>query len=187
MYGGGYGEASYATKYRGQDVNAELQINLTDAFKTQQQIVTVNQKKIRLTFPAGIENGQTIKVARHGASGINGGPNGDLYITFNITNNTKFKREGNHLYATENLDIYTAILGGEVMIDTFENKVKLKVPAETQAGTMVKLKGKGFPVYKKDNEFGDLFITYQIRLPKNITDKEKELFTELSKIGNHGE
>jgi curved DNA-binding protein len=182
MYGSGFNDAGNQTKYRGQDVNAELQINLTDAYKTQQQVVTINDKKIRLTFPAGLENGQNIKVAGHGEPGINGGPNGDLFITFNIANNTKFKRDGNHLYTTENLDLYIAILGGEVLIDTFDNKVKLKVPAETQAGTMVKLKGKGFPVYKKENEFGDLFVTYQIQLPKNLTGKEKELFTELSNL-----
>jgi curved DNA-binding protein len=73
-------------------------------------------------------------------------------------------------------------LGGEVTVDTFDGKVKLKVPPGTQNGTKVKLKGKGFPVYKKEGEFGDLYITYNILIPTNLSEKQKELFTELAKL-----
>ena len=163
-----------------------MHFNLKDVYKSQQQTLTVNGKNIRLTFPAGIENGQVIKIRGHGTSGVNGGPNGDLYITFSIKNDTKFKREGNNLYTTADLDLYTALLGGEVLIDTFDGKVKLKVAPETQPGTKIKLKGKGFPVYKKENEFGDLYVTYQVKLPKMLSDKEKELLTELQKMRNNG-
>ena len=76
---------------------------------------------------------------------------------------------------------YTAVLGGELIIDTLNGKVKLKVAAETQNGSKVKLKGKGFPVYKNEGQFGDLYVTYNIKIPTNLTDKQKELFTELSK------
>ena len=101
---------------------------------------------------------------------------------FTIKNNTKFKLEKHNLYATVDLDLYTAILGGEITADTFDGKVKLTVNPGTQSGTKVKLKGKGFPVYKKEGEFGDLYITYQIKTPTNLTEKEKELFTELRKL-----
>ena len=186
MYGGGKGSGGRQTKFRGQDINAELHLDLNDVFKTQQQTLTVNGKNIRLTIPAGVENGQVIKISGHGSLGANGGPNGDLYITFTIANHSKFKREGSNLYANTDLDLYTALLGGEILVDTFDGKVKLKVAPETPSGTKVKLKGKGFPVYKKENEFGDLFISYQIKLPTNITEKEKELFIELSKIRTNG-
>jgi curved DNA-binding protein len=186
MYGGSAGNKGRQTKFRGQDLNAELHLNLKDVYKAQQQTITVNGKNIRLSFPAGIENGQIIKIAGHGAPGANGGPNGDLYITFSINNDTKFKREGSNLYTTVDLDLYTALLGGEVLVDTFDGKVKLKVAPETQSGTKIKLKGKGFPVYKKENEFGDLYITYQIKLPTTLSEKEKELLTELQKIRNNG-
>ncbi len=185
MYGNSRSERRQ-TKFRGQDLNAELHLSLNDVYTSQQQTLTVNGKKIRLTFPAGIENGQVIKISGHGTQGANGGPNGDLYITFSIDNDTKFKREGSNLYATADVDLYTAILGGDVLIDTFDGKVKLKVAPGTQSGTKVKLKGKGFPVYKKENEFGDLFITYRIILPASLTEKEKELFMELQKIRNNG-
>jgi len=97
-----------------------------------------------------------------------------------------FKRDGKHLYTTTDVDLYTALLGGEVLIDTFDGKVKLKIAPETQSGTKVKLKGKGFPVYKKENEFGDLFVTYNVKLPTNLSDKEKQLIIELQNIRSHG-
>ena len=172
------------TRFRGEDFHAELQLNLTDVYNTHQQVLTVNDKNIRITIPAGVENGQKIKIKGHGGAGINGGPNGDLYITFHITNDTKLKRHGHDLHTTVDLDLYTAILGGEIIIDTLDGKVKLKVKPETQNGTRIKLKGKGFPVYKKENEFGDLFITFQIKIPTDLTDKQKELFEQLSKLSS---
>jgi curved DNA-binding protein len=185
MYGSGGRSSRGQAKYRGQDFNAELQLDLASAYTTHKQNLTVNGKNIRITIPAGVENGQIIKIPGHGGPGANGGPNGDLYITFVIANDSDFKREGNNLYADVDLDLYTAILGGEVLVNTFDGKVKIKVPAETQPGTKVKLKGKGFPVYKKDNQFGDLYITYTIKLPTKLSQKEKELFEELAKIRNH--
>jgi len=166
-------------KYRGQDFNAELHLNLRDVAESHKQTLTVNGKNIRLTIPAGVENGQTIKIAGHGGPGVNGGPAGDLYITFVIADDPHFKRNGSDLYAASKLDLYTAVLGGEVTIDTLNGKVKIKVKPETQNGTKVKLKGKGMPVYKKDNEFGDLYVTYDIQVPTNLTDKQKKLFEEL--------
>jgi len=182
MFGGaaGSGGRGRQAKYRGEDFNAELHLELTDASKTQKQTLTVNGKNIRITIPAGIENGQTIKIPGHGGIGINGGPNGDLYITFSIANHHKIKRLGDNLYTSADLDLYTAVLGGEITIDTLNGKVKLKVAPETQNGSKVKLKGKGFPVYKKEGEFGDLFVTYNVKIPTNLTDKQKALFNELS-------
>ena len=99
-----------------------------------------------------------------------------------MKNDTDFNRKGNDLYKQEDIDLYTALLGGEKTIETMNGKIKLKVSAETQNGTKVRLKGKGFPVYKKEGEFGDLYITWNIKLPTNLTAKQKELFTELSKL-----
>ena len=168
--------------FKGQDFNAELQLKLSDVYTSHKQTLSVNGKNIRLTIPAGVENGQTIKIKEHGGPGVQGGPKGDLYITFNIINNTKFKREKEHLFSQVDLDLYTALLGGEITVDTFNGKVKLKVKPETQTGTKVKLKGKGFPKYKKENQFGDLIITYNVKMPDNLSTREKELFKELQKL-----
>lgn len=182
---GGSGFRGSQVKYRGEDYNAELLLDLLQAFKTHQQTLTVNGEKIRITIPAGIENGQTIKISGHGGPGINGGPKGDLYLTFSVANDPKIKRLGDNLFTTVDLDLYTAVLGGEITIDTLSGKVKLKVKPETQNGTKVKLKGKGFPVYKNEGHFGDLYVTYSITIPTNLTEKEKALFTELSKANSN--
>jgi curved DNA-binding protein len=182
LFGGFSGAGrSRQVKFRGEDFNAELHLELADAYETHQRTLNVNNKKIRITVPAGIENGQTIKIAGHGGQGMNGGPNGDLYITFIIANHPHFRRLGNDLYATAGLDLYTAVLGGEMTINTLDGKVKLKVKPETQNGSKIKLKGKGFPVYKSKGQFGDLYVTYMIRIPTDLTEREKELFYELSK------
>ena len=168
--------------FKGQDFNAELQLKLSDVYTSHKQTLTVNGRNIRLTIPAGVENGQTIKIKGHGGPGVQGGPKGDLYITFNIINDTKFKREKENLFSNVNLDLYTALLGGEITVDSFGGKVKLKVKPETQTGTKVKLKGKGFPKYKKENQFGDLIITYDVKMPTNLNAREKELFHKLQKL-----
>jgi len=183
LFGGGRGKRSQA-KYRGQDFNAELQLPLTEAYTTHKQTLTINGKNVRITIPAGVENGQQIKLKGYGSPGANGGPNGDLFITFVINNNTDFRREGNDLYKTEDVDLYTALLGGEKTIDTMSGKIKLKVNPETQNGTKIRLKGKGFPVYKKEGQFGYLYITWEVKLPTNLTQKQKDLFTELSKLSS---
>jgi curved DNA-binding protein len=182
MFGGSAGSGrSRQVKYRGEDFNAELHLDLNDAFKTHKQTLSVNGKNIRITIPAGIENGQTIKIPGHGGHGINGGPDGDLYITFSIANHPDIKRLGNDLYTKVDLDLYKAVLGGEITIDTLKGKVKLKVKPETQNGSRIKLKGMGFPVYKNEGHFGDLYVTYIIKIPENLTEKQRKLFTELSK------
>jgi curved DNA-binding protein len=180
---GGFGRTgkSRHIKYRGEDYHAELQLDLISTYDTHKQTLTVNGKKIRITIPAGIENEQTIKIAGHGGEGINGGPNGDLYIKFMVANHPKFKRLGINLYTTVDLDLYTAVLGGEITLETLNGKIKLKVKPETQNGTKIKIKNKGFPVYKSKGQFGDLYITFSIKIPTNLTEKQKQLFYELSK------
>lgn len=182
LFGSRSGRRSGRTAgFRGQDFNAELQLSLRDAAQTHKQVLTVNGKNIRITIPAGVENGQTIKLKGQGGPGVNGGPAGDLYITFVIPEDPEFRREGDNLYVTAPLDLYTAVLGGEQIVDTLDGKVKLKVKPETQNGTKVRLKGKGFPVYKKEGHFGDLIVTWSVQVPAGLTEKQKELFRELQR------
>ncbi|PKH67843.1 molecular chaperone DnaJ [Flavobacterium sp. ALD4] len=183
MFGGRSTRGGRRTaQFKGQDFNAELHLDLKEVYTTHKRTLTINGKNIRLTIPAGVENGQVIKITGYGAAGSGGGPKGDLYITFTIDNHTAFKRDKENLYSTLDLDLYSAILGGDITVDTFDGQVKLKVAPGTQNGTKVKLKGKGFPVYKKESQFGDFYITYEIKIPTSLSEKEKELFTELSKL-----
>lgn len=184
LFGGRGGAQSGRSRrtagFKGQDYKTDLHLKLRDAAQTHKQTLTVNGKNIRITIPAGVEDRQVIKLNGQGGPGANGGPNGDLYITFVIEKDAVFQRKGNDLYATVPLNLYTAVLGGEATITTLDGKVKLKIKPETQNGEKVRLKGKGFPVYKKDGQFGDLFITYSIQIPTNLTEKQKELFNQLA-------
>ncbi|SDF41626.1 DnaJ C-terminal domain-containing protein [Cellulophaga baltica] len=183
MFGGQQGNFNSSrqnARFRGQDYNASLTLNLTDTLTTEKQTLTVNNKKIRITIPAGIEDEQTIKIAGYGGPGVNNGPAGNLFIKFMVQNNTEFTREGANLYKTIEVPLTKAILGGDITIDTLTGKVKLKVKPETQNGTKVKLSGKGLPKYKKENQFGDLYITYQVKIPTNLTKEQKELFEALA-------
>ncbi len=186
MFGGGgasFGGSQRAQpKRKGQDFRAELQLNLTDVYRSHKRTLTLNGKKIRITVPAGIEDGQEIVIRGHGAPGVQGGANGDLYIKFKIVNNTNFHREKANLYLDMDIDLYTAVLGGEIKVNTLDGIVKLKVKPETQNGTKVKLKGKGFPKYKKAGQFGDLYITYTVKIPSKLSAKEKSLFKELAQL-----
>ena len=179
-----FGGRGRQVKFRGQDYQTELRLNAEAAYTTHKQTLNVNGKSIRITVPAGVENEQSIRIPGQGGPGVNGGPNGDLYLTFFVAPHPRFKRVGKDLYLTQELDLPTAMLGGEITVDTMDGKVKLKVAPETQPGTKVKLKGKGFPVYKQEGQFGDLFVTYTVKLPTALSDREKELFRELAAIRN---
>ena len=182
MFGGMGGRGGRNHGFRGQDYTTELQVSLADAAQTHKQIITVNGKNLRITIPAGIADGQTIKLRGQGGPGGNGGPAGDLYITFHIPEDSRFKRVGDDLYVTAPLNLYTAILGGEQIVETMDSKVKLKVKPGTQNNTKVRLKGKGFPIYKEEGKFGDMIVTYSIDIPTNLTDKQKELFREIQSL-----
>lgn len=184
FFGSMFGKQGHAKTrgFKGQDVSVTLHLKLTDILTTQKQVFEVNGKKIRITIPAGVANGQTIKIAGHGGKGYNNGPNGDLYITFDITNNTTFEVDGSNLHKTIPVSLYDALLGGEIIVETLNGKVKVPIAPETENGKKVKLRGKGLPIYKKEGEFGDLYVTYSVVLPKHLSEREKELFHQLRSI-----
>ncbi len=178
MFGGGGGRRQ--VKFRGQDYQAESRLELLDATTTHKQTLNVNGKHLRITVPAGVENGQTIRIAGQGGPGVNGGPAGDLYITFVVKDHPRFKRTGADLHTTVDINLSTAVLGGDVMLDTLNGKVKMKVAPHTQNGTRAKLKGKGFPVYKKEGQHGDLYVTWNVKLPATLTAEQRALFEQLA-------
>jgi len=180
--GGGGGRSRNSARFKGQDLQAELKISFRDAASTHKPTITVNGKNLRITIPAGIANGQVIKLAGQGGAGVNSGPNGDLFITVTINEDPIFKRLNDDLYLIKEIDLFTAVLGGEVTVDTIDGKVKLKVAAGTQNDTKIRLKSKGFPVYKKEGQFGNLFVTYTVKIPVNLTEKQTKLFKELQEL-----
>ena len=169
----------YNMMSRGGDIEAQMNLSLREAAVTHKQTFSVNGENLRITIPAGIADGQMIKLKGHGEKGSNGAPDGDLYITFQIAPDPDFKREGDDLFTDVDIDLYTAVLGGSVNVRTIDGMVKLKVNPGTQNDTKVRLRGKGFPVYKKEGTFGDLIVTYHVNIPTSLSEKQKELFTQL--------
>ncbi|HLX92099.1 MAG TPA: J domain-containing protein [Puia sp.] len=171
---------SRRSNFRGGDYEAEVHLHLKDVYSTHKQTLTVEGKNIRITIPAGVEDGQKIRLAGYGSPGVNGGPAGDLYITFVIEKDHRYQRKGDDIHINEDIDLYKAVLGGEKIVETLGGQLKILVKPETQNASKIRLKGKGFPVYKKEGEFGDLYIKWNIRLPVNLTPEQKELFKKLS-------
>ena len=178
-FGGGRSSGKRGS-YRGQDYETQVELTLLQASQTHKQTFTVNGKNIRITIPAGVEDGQKIRLKGQGADGVNGGPKGDLYITFSIKPDPRFNRRGNDLYTHIDIDLATAILGGETIVDTLTGKINVKIKPETQNGSKIRLKGKGFPIYKKDGEFGDLYAEIQVKLPTNLTEDQKKIVEQLA-------
>lgn len=126
------GRGGYHTMSRGQDIEAQMHLSLNEAYVTHKQTFSINGENIRITVPAGVADGQTIRLKGYGQKAMNGGENGDLYITFVIDKDDTFERKGDDLYTHVNIDLYTAVLGGEVQVKTMDGMVKLKVKPGTQ-------------------------------------------------------
>ena len=166
----------------GQDYQAELELSLEEAYHGGPRTITVNGKNLRLTIAPGVADGQTIRLRDQGGAGRNGGPNGALLITFRILPDARYARSGDDLTQEVPVSIYKALLGGEQMVDTLSGPVKIKLKPETANGTRLRLRGKGFPVYKKEGQFGDLYLRLTLTLPQQLTDQEKELFQQLAAL-----
>jgi len=170
---------NYNRAMRGKDYESELHLTLRQAAEEQKQILNLNGKNIRITIPAGVADGQIIKLRGYGEPGKGDAPDGDLYITFRIKEDPTFKRIGNDLYTTTTIDLYTAVLGGEIILDTLNGKVKVKIKAGTQNNSRIRLKEKGFPIYKQSGKYGDLILSIQISIPTLLTERQKELFKQI--------
>jgi curved DNA-binding protein len=178
----GGGRAGGARPGAGADYQAELELTLEEAYHGGPRTITVNGKNLRLTIQPGVADGQTIRLRDQGGSGRNGGPNGSLLITFRIQPDARYVRAGDDLTQDVPVSIYKALLGGEQTVDTLSGPVKIKIKPETPNGTRLRLRGKGFPVYRQPDRYGDLYLRLNLTLPQQLTDREKELFQQLAAL-----
>ena len=167
---------------RGADIQATLQLTLQEAAVTHRQTFIVNGEKIAMTVPAGIADGQRIRLQKRGKAGIDGGERGDLYITFHILPDNRFTRVDNDLYTTVSCDIFTLLLGGEAIIPTLDGNVKTTIKPGTQPESKLRLRGKGFPLYRQEGKNGDLIITIKATVPQ-LNKRQMELIEEAKKAG----
>ncbi len=170
LFGGG---AFRAARQRGRDLQATLQLTLKEAAATHKRILEIEGEKIALTIPAGIADGQKIRIKGRGGKSANGQERGDLYITFSIEPDSRFTREGDDLLTTIVCDLYTLLLGGEVVVPTLDGSVKASIKAGTQPDSKLRLRGKGMPHYKREG-YGDLIMVIKVVLPQ-LNNEQKEL------------
>lgn len=142
-------------------------------------------KKLSVKIPAGIDNGDRIRLTGEGEAGFNGGSSGDLYVQANIKPHTLFERHENDLLCELPISFVTAAIGGEIDVPTLDGRVKLKIPAETQSGKLFRLRGKGVKALRK-NTVGDLLCRVVVETPVNLDKQQKELLQQLEESLHKG-
>ena len=167
------------THFKGQDYESEMEITLEEAFHGASRIIQLGKEKLRITTKPGAYDGQLLRIKGKGGKGGSARHHGDLYIRVRIKPHSIYHRKGSDLYTTKDLDLYTPLLGGEVILSTLHGNIKVKVPAGTQNGRTIRIKGKGMPIYGKTNVYGDLYVKWQVTIPVHLSDEEKKLFEEL--------
>ena len=167
----------------GKDFEAQLTITLEESFVGATQLVNVLDQKLRIKIKAGIADGQSLKLTGRGGVGYDGSTRGDLFIKVHVQKHAHFEREGDNLKYKLNLPLYTALLGGKATIKTLDGtEIAINIPKETDQGKAFRLKGKGMPVYDKANQFGDLMVELVLQMPKNLTEKERQLLEQLAEL-----
>lgn len=198
LFGGGgnpFGQArqaqgqqtrTYRTNKRTQqpkkDIQADVTIPLKQAYEGTSRTVRVGKEKMKVKVPAGIRDGQKLKLKGKGSASAPGGARGNLVLTVKIDMPDNYERKGDNLYLDHPVDLYTAVLGGETVVETLAGKVKITIPSGTSSGKLFRLSGMGMPRFKSPSQKGDLFARIQVQVPEKLSDKEKELFEQLSEL-----
>jgi len=183
---GGYGGSDQkARSRRGQDLEQPVDITLEEAYSGTNRVLQMDGRRLEVKIPAGVDTGSRVRIAGEGQPGIGGGARGSIYLSITVLPHPTFQRKGDDLYCALPVDVYTAVLGGEVAVPTLKGQVMLKIPPETQGGKRFRLKGLGLPNLKDPKVSGDLYAEVQIALPRALSKQEKDLFTQLASMRGH--
>ncbi|MCE9647179.1 MAG: DnaJ domain-containing protein [Chloroflexi bacterium] len=167
---------SQAAQQQQHGYQQEVDITFQEAFEGTTRHLQSDDRKLQVRIPAGVKTGSKVRVAGAGPEGL------DLYLIVNITDEDKFERDGQDLYTTSTLSVFTLILGGETDVETPTGKVKLNIPAGTQTDQVFRLAGRGMPHIKNPNTRGDLFVKLKVQVPKYLSAKQRELLEEAALI-----
>ena len=173
------GDFNSRSNFKGGDYETEMQITMEEAFHGTSRIIQLENEKLRVTTKPGAYTDQLLRIKGKGAKGSNELNRGDLFVRIEVMSDKRFSRKGDDLYTTHSVDLYTAVLGGEIIENTLSGEVKVKITEGTQNGKTVRVKGKGMPVYSKPTVFGDLYIKLEVKIPEKLTDSQKTLFEQL--------
>lgn len=167
---------------KGEDLKTETTLSLEEAYHGTMRLIQINGQTIKVTIKPGVAEGQMLRISGKGGRGINGGQNGDLFLSIKIAPHPVFQRKGNDLHCDLPVELYTALLGGKTQIKTLKGKVTVNIPKGTPNGKKLRLQGLGMPVYTKKNEFGNLFVKINILLPEHLSEEEINLFGKLAAL-----
>jgi len=173
IFGGGMGGAATGTRTRSAPAYQQpVVISLQEAHDGARRSLQGNERHVEVRIPAGVKTGSKVRVAGAGPEGL------DLYLIVEVAEDARFEREGNDLRTSATIDAFTAMLGGEVEVETMGGKVTLKIPAGTQPEQVFRLAGRGMPHLKGAHTKGDLFVRVKVRIPKQLSSKQKALLEE---------
>ncbi|MEQ8910331.1 MAG: J domain-containing protein [Vicingaceae bacterium] len=170
------------TAYKGQDLQGEMVLTFEEAYFGTSRIIQLDNQKIRIKTKAGSKDQQVLKIPGKGLAGMNKGTKGDLYVKLTVLPDHRYQRKGDDLVMPLNVDLYTAILGGKLTVATMKGNIKLTIPAGTQPDNLLRVKGKGMPVYNKKGNYGDLLVKVKVQIPKQLSVEEKELLKKLQQL-----
>lgn len=182
---GGFGREAYRSK--GEDVHAEVTIGFDDAAFGSKRVIRLQSQSggiqsLEVKIPAGIEDGKTIRLRGKGSPGIAGGESGDLLLKVHVAEKPGYTRKGQDVYTTVSVPFTTAVLGGEVPIQTLYGNVVCKIKPGTQSGTKIRLKGKGIVAMNQPNVHGDQYATVEIQVPKNLSPEAVQKLREFERL-----
>lgn len=167
---------------RGQDIEQTIEISLEEAYRGAARLLQKGDRRLEIKIPPGVKTGSKIRYAGEGEPGIAGGTPGDLYVRVHIAPHPVFERDGDDLRCEIPIDLYVALLGGEVYVPTLKGQLALKIPPETQNGRTFRLAGQGMPKLNAPNTYGDLYVKVRVVLPENLTAAERNLFQQLAQM-----
>jgi curved DNA-binding protein len=184
---GGTGSFEHQTRpRRGQDYEQAVEISLQDSYHGTSRVMQKDGQRLEVKIPAGANTGTRVRMSGEGGGGMAGGPAGDLYLAITTLPDPRFERKGDDLHTTVAVDLYTMVLGGEVHVPTMTGKVVLTIPAGTQNGRTFRLQDKGMPRLRQPDQHGALYARVEVRLPTNLTPRQRELFEELQRSAATG-
>jgi curved DNA-binding protein len=167
---------------QGRDYEQEVEITLEEAFSGTIRVLQKDGRRLEVKIPAGVKSGSMVRMRGEGGEGFGRGAKGDLYLRVRVLPHHTFERQGDDLTCEVPVDLYTAVLGGEVKVPTLKGGAMLTVPPETQSGKTFRLRGQGMPHLKAPQKRGDLYAKVSIKVPERLSDKEKELFKQLASM-----
>ncbi len=177
-----FGQRGPGGARRGQDFEQPVEITLEEAYTGASRALETNDGRLEVKIPAGVHAGSRVRVSGKGGKGFGGAPDGHMFLRIQVQPHDTFERKGDDLSCEVPVDLYTAVLGGEVRVPTLGSTVKLRIPPETQPGRSFRLRGQGMPLLRDADRRGDLFARVNIVLPRRLSDEEKELFQVLAAL-----